>query len=68
MKVIVKDEKCISCGSCVSLTDGKIFDFDDETGKAFAINNEIKKDDEDITKQAMDFCPTNAIIEEKQKY
>ena len=35
MKVIVKDEKCIGCGSCVSLTDEKIFDFNEE-GKAYA--------------------------------
>lgn len=61
MKVIVKDEKCISCGSCVSLTDGKIFDFDEETGKAFTINEEIKKEDEELIKQAIDFCPTDAI-------
>lgn len=61
MKVIIKDEKCISCGSCVSLTDGKIFDFDEETGKAFTINEEIKKEDEELIKQAIDFCPTDAI-------
>ena len=30
MKVLVKEEKCIGCGSCVSLTDGNIFDFDEE--------------------------------------
>lgn len=63
MKVIVKDEKCISCGSCVSLTDGQIFDFDEETGKAFAKNNEIKQEDEEIVKTAMDYCPTAAIEE-----
>ena len=63
MKVIVKDEKCIGCGSCVSLTDGQIFDFDDETGKAF-VKNEIKETDEEIVKNAIDFCPTDAIVEE----
>lgn len=63
MKVIVKDEKCISCGSCVSLTDGEIFDFDEETGKAFAKNKEIKKEDEEIVKTAMSYCPTDAISE-----
>ena len=26
MKVNVKQEKCIGCGSCISLTDGNIFD------------------------------------------
>lgn len=63
MKVIVKDEKCIGCGSCVSLTDGQIFDFDDETGKAFAKNEEINNDNEESVKTAMQYCPTEAIIE-----
>ena len=65
MKVILKDEKCISCGSCVSLTDGKIFDFDDETGKAFAKVEEINNEDEEITKTAIEYCPTDAIEEIK---
>lgn len=64
MKVIVKDEKCIGCGSCVSLTDGQIFDFDDETGKAFAKINEINEENEEIVQNAIDFCPTDAIVEE----
>ena len=50
MKVIVKDEKCIGCGSCVSLTDGEIFDFDEETGKAFAKNGEVTEKNEEIIK------------------
>lgn len=63
MKVIIKDEKCISCGSCVSLTDGQIFDFDEETGKAFATGKEINQENEDLVKTAMDYCPTDAIVE-----
>lgn len=63
MKVIVKDEKCIGCGSCVSLTDRKIFDFDEETGKACTIVNEIEKEDENVVQSAMEFCPTDAIVE-----
>ena len=65
MKVLVKDEKCIGCGSCVSLTDEKIFDFDEETGKAKCIVEEVNSEDEDLTKQAMEYCPTSAIEEEK---
>ena len=66
MKVIVKDEKCIGCGSCVSLTNAEIFDFDEETGKAFAKNSEIKKDDEETVKTAMQYCPTEAIVDAKE--
>lgn len=65
MKVFVKDEKCIGCGSCVSLTDGKIFDFDEETGKAVTVTETIEPNDEEIVKQAIEYCPTSAIIEEK---
>lgn len=65
MKVIIKDEKCIGCGSCVSLTDCKIFDFDEETGKAIVKIDEINDEDKEITKTAIDYCPTEAIEEIK---
>lgn len=60
MKVFVKEEKCIGCGSCVSLTDEKIFDFNDE-GKAYAKVSEVPKEQEEIVKNAIDYCPTSAI-------
>lgn len=63
MKVIVKDEKCIGCGSCVSMTDGEIFDFNEETGKACLKVETIKENDEDLVKKSMEFCPTAAIVE-----
>ena len=66
MKVIVKDEKCIGCGSCVSLTNAEIFDFDEETGKAYAKNSEIKNEDEEMVKTAMEYCPTEAIVDAKE--
>ena len=62
MKVKVNQDKCIGCGSCVSLTDSKIFDFNDD-GKAQEINETISKEDEEITKQAIEYCPTSAITE-----
>lgn len=65
MKVFVKDEKCIGCGSCVSVTDEKIFDFNDE-GKAYAKVNEIEEKDEEMVRTAMEYCPT-AAIEESEK-
>ena len=64
MKIFVKDERCIGCGSCVSVTDGKIFDFNDE-GKALAKVEEINEDDVKIVETAMEYCPTDAILEKK---
>ena len=62
MKVFVKEEKCIGCGSCVSLTDSKIFDFNDN-GMAYTKDEEIKNEDEEIVKTAIEYCPTGAIEE-----
>ena len=62
MKVFVKDEKCIGCGSCVSITDEKIFDFNEE-GKAYAKVEEVTEDDLKNVKDAITYCPTDAIVE-----
>lgn len=62
MKVCVKDEKCIGCGSCVSVTDEKYFDFNDE-GKAYAVKEVVADEDIDMVKSAMKYCPTDAIVE-----
>ena len=62
MKAIVNKDKCFGCGGCVASM-GKIFDFDDETGKVNVIADEIKNDDESIVKTAIEYCPTDAIEE-----
>lgn len=63
MKICVKDERCIGCGSCVSVTDEVIFDFNDE-GKAYAKVEEIEKEEDiEMVKTAMEYCPTDAIVE-----
>ena len=67
MKVFVKDDKCIGCGSCVSLTEEQIFDFN-EDGKAYAKVEEISKEQENIVKSAMEYCPTSAIAEKEIDY
>ena len=65
MKICVKDERCIGCGSCVSVTDEAIFDFNDE-GKAYAKVEEIEKEEDiKMVKTAMEYCPTDAIVEVK---
>ena len=35
MKVNVIKDKCIGCGNCVALTEGQIFDFNDEEPKYY---------------------------------
>ena len=66
MCVKLDREKCIGCGSCVSLTDQKIFDFDDE-GKAYVVSEKIDDEDLDTVKNAIDYCPTSAIYFESEK-
>ena len=67
MKVFVKDERCIGCGSCISVTDEVIFDFNDE-GKAYAkVDTVEKEEDIEMVKSAMEYCPTDAIIEVKDE-
>lgn len=64
MKVKVSDDKCIGCGSCASLTNSEIFDFNDD-GLVY-----VKKQpttDEEIADSltAIEYCPTEAIEEVK---
>lgn len=60
MKVFIKDEKCIGCGSCVSITDSQIFDFNDN-GTAYAKKEEVSGEEIDLAKTAIEYCPTDAI-------
>lgn len=62
MKVNVIKDKCIGCGNCVALTEGQIFDFNDE-GLAETVVSEISEDIEETVKDAITQCPTEAIIE-----
>ena len=62
MDVIDKKDKCIGCGSCVALTDGQVFDFDDD-GQAQVICEDIKGDMVSKVKDAIKYCPTDAISE-----
>lgn len=62
MNVIVKKDKCIGCGSCVALTDSQVFDFDDD-GQAQVVCEDIKEDMVSKVKDAIKYCPTDAISE-----
>ena len=63
MKIKVDQDKCIGCGSCVSITNNEIFDFNDE-GKAYVKAEEFKEEDKETVHTAIEYCPTSAISEE----
>lgn len=63
MKLKVNKEKCIGCGQCVSITDQKVFDFDDDN-LAKVIESPVTSENEQIANDAMESCPTGAIEEE----
>lgn len=63
MKLKVNKEKCIGCGQCVSITDQKVFDFDDDN-LAKVIESPVTPENEEATNDAMESCPTGAIEEE----
>lgn len=63
MKAKVLDNLCIGCGACAALVPEE-FEIAD-SGTATAINEEIKEENKEITKEAKENCPTGAIqIEE----
>ena len=63
MKAKVDQNKCIGCGNCVALTESQVFDFNDD-GLAHCILEEIPENLKEITKEAIEECPTEAISEE----
>ena len=63
MKLKVNKEKCIGCGQCVSMTDQKVFDFDDDN-LAKVVESPISSENEEAANNAMESCPTGAIEEE----
>lgn len=63
MNLKINDEKCIGCGSCVSLTDSKVFDFNDE-GRAYVKDNNVPEEEIENVENAIEYCPTGAITKE----
>lgn len=61
MKVEVDEELCISCGLCVDEYP-EVFEWN-EDGKARVKINELSGEKEDEARDAMEDCPTEAILE-----
>lgn len=62
MKAKVIRENCIGCGACQAIAPN-VFEIDDE-GLSKVITEEVKEDDEEDFKDALESCPTSAIVEE----
>ena len=62
MRVKVDQELCISCGACIDVCP-EVFDWNEED-KAQSIVEEVPAEVEDQANEALESCPTNAIIEE----
>ena len=66
-KVIVDKDKCIGCGACVSLVD-EVFEFGDDDLAQVKTDVDFENMDKDLVndvKDAVEGCPTGAIIEKK---
>ena len=63
MKVKVDKDSCIGCGACAAICP-EVFDLDDD-GLSEVKTEEVKDNNIDDVKDAVDSCPTGAIeIEE----
>ncbi len=63
MKFYVEPDLCISCGACISICP-EVFSWNDDDGKAKAIDGNVPDDLVDSATEAMESCPTEAIKKE----
>lgn len=64
MKVKVNRDACIGCGACEAIAPN-VFELDDE-GVSTVKVSPVAKEDEGDSKEAVESCPTSAILEEKE--
>lgn len=62
MKVKVNQDSCIGCGACASICED-VFEIGD-SGLSEVKVKEVPADKEDACKEAIESCPTAAIVEE----
>lgn len=64
MKAKVIRDNCIGCGACQAIAPN-IFEIDDE-GLSKVITEEVKAEDVEDFKDALESCPTGAILENNE--
>ena len=66
MEVVLNRDACIGCGACAALCED-IFEIDNE-GLSKVIKEEVKDEEVELTRDAIESCPTGAItLEEKEE-
>ena len=60
MKIKVNQDACIGCGACTAIAEG-VFNINDD-GLSEVVS-EVTEDKVDVVKEAMESCPTSAIVE-----
>ena len=63
MKIKVNQEACIGCGACCAISEN-LFEIDD-TGLSVAKVDNVDEEHKQSAIDAIDACPTGAIIEVK---
>lgn len=61
----VDKEKCIGCGACIG-TCPNVYEFGDD-GLAFVKSGKIDENAIDCAVEALENCPTGAILKEEKK-
>ena len=61
MTVKVNQDACIGCGACTSIAEG-VFNINDD-GLSEVVS-EVTDSNADAVKEAIESCPTGAIVEE----
>ena len=62
MKIKVNQDSCIGCGACVATAE-ELFEFN-EDGLSVAKVEEVPEDKKENAQEAIDSCPTGAIVAE----
>ena len=62
MKISVNQEACIGCGACANVAED-LFEINDE-GFSTNLVDEVPEGQEEVAREAINACPTGAIVEE----